>query len=209
MSTKHIILPAVVSLTLACVSIGGCRRSSGDPPVAPKATPPPSQTAASSAAAGPSGVASALPPAASDAPVFDLHLLQHKRGARRPTPDVPRGQPVVVGGFVRGLTPSKRGAASFRMRFHVTAGGKKLGGWDGPVGAAFDVPEERALRVDIGLPIPADAPLGAAVLDLEIEEPGRPKQTASYAFRVVAPAAAPSPPPAPAPVPAPAAPATP
>jgi len=172
----------LAALSAALFLPAACR--SGSEPAKPAGSPP-AQSASPAVAARPAQAKAA------GGPTIDLHLLERKQGPRLAEAVVRQGSVVVVGGYLRGLTPNKADSASFRLRFAVRAGARKVGGFDGPVNAPFDLPAERAVRVDVGLPLPADAPLGPGVVEFEVQEPGRASLKASYPFTV-----APAPPPA-------------
>lgn len=165
---------------MLCLAVGGCcaERDAPSPPPVPA-------TAAAPATAGPPAVtAPALPPATARP---DLAFLVAKQGAPLPRAEVVAGQMLVLGGFVRGIPVDPRGVARFWMKFTATAGDRTLSHFDGPLAAPYDLPEEQAIRLDLGVPVPVDTPPGPGLFRFEVRETGKQPLQVEYPFTVLAP----------------------
>lgn len=127
------------------------------------------------------------PPAAAEtrpALRLDLAYLTGKQGQPLPRPEARAGGALVLGGYLRGLTPAARGGASFWLSFEARRGERVLSRFRGPVEAPFDLPEEHALRVDLGVPIPADVAPGPGTFHVQIEQDGQPAASGEFPFTV-------------------------
>jgi len=183
-SKTSLVLSAIALFCLLLLPGGGCTcngRAAG-PVVPQQEAAPRASTDVTAIGTGPSSVAPAAAPPAR----IDLGFLARKMGPPLPRDEIRAGERVVLGGFVRGLTPSKSGQASFRLVFDVRAGNRKVTSYDGPVTAPFDIPEEQAVRLDLGIIVPADTAPGPANFHVQVEEGGKAAVTRDFPFEIIA-----------------------